>query len=97
MAALAAFLAAIVAFFAETDALLRALAALTEALFALEALFVAAFAGFFFYFFKYSSMHGQKHLLTLVELTIDWADDFKIFLADPLVDFFDDVDFFFSC
>jgi hypothetical protein len=44
---------------AEADALLRALEALAEAVFALEALLAACLTGFFFYFFKYSSKHGQ--------------------------------------
>jgi hypothetical protein len=56
---LAAFLAATVAFLAEIDALLRALEALAEADFAFEADLAACFTGFFFYFFKYSSKHGQ--------------------------------------
>ncbi len=59
MAAFAAFLAAIVAFLADADALFRALEALREADFAFEALLAAYLTGFFFYFFKYSSKHGQ--------------------------------------
>ena len=47
------------AFLAELDALLRALFALAEADLAFEALLMACLTGLFFYYFIYSSKHGQ--------------------------------------